>query len=132
MKAINKPNLIACCVLFICFIHNISIGDDNSSEYPLEINIKTGKNAALNPTLIWTTKSELTLKDLQSMTIFVFNTDTKKGRTLFLIRDLKKKKVTKEDHTIDLGKHDPGEYEAWVEYMMKKKKVSNKVIFTIE
>lgn len=128
----RKILLIAICLGLSCIFSQIGIGSENASNYPLNISVQLGNDESVNPKLIWEAKDGVTFKELASLTIFVFNTDSKKGQTIFLIRDMKKGKVTQEDHTIDLGKHEPGEYEVWIDHITKKIKYSNKVIFTIK
>ena len=98
----------------------------------INIRVELKNDTDVNPKLIWKTKGVVSFKKLASMTIFDFNTDTKRGQTIFLIRDMTKQKVTQEDYTVDLGKHEPGEYEVWIENMREKIKNSNKVIFKIK
>jgi hypothetical protein len=128
----SKILLIAICLGLSCLFSQVGICSEKTANYSLNISVQLGNDATVNPKLIWKEKNGMTFMELASLTIFVFNTDTKEGQTIFFIRDINKGKVTQEDHTIDLGKHETGEYEVWIEHMTKKKKYSNKVIFTIK
>jgi len=121
---------VICLVVCLVFSHMGISGE--GIKYPLNIRVQLSSDTTINPMLIWEAKDDVAFKELAGLTVFVFNTDTKMGQTMFLISNMNKGKVAEEDHTIDLGKFEPGEYEVWIEAMMKKKKYSNKVIFTIE
>jgi hypothetical protein len=118
--------LVLCCVL-----SQVCIGSENIQDLSVKIQVQLGKENPDNPILFWEAKGTATFIELASLTIIDLNTHTKKGQTKFFIRNINKGKVTKEDHTIDLGKHEPGEYEIWIENTNKKIKYSNKVTYTI-
>lgn len=126
--------------VFFCFLFLLGIVSNNWADmkYPIHIAVEVSNAPELSPKLRWSLEEKVDLKTLIGLTVFVFNTDTKKGRTIFLINDINKKKLDKNDYLVDLegglGKYEPGEYEVWIVQtltQMKDKKISNKVIFNI-